>query len=281
MASESKKSKFKYDPNRPNKILTAIPVFNEVNFVDDILLQVSHYSSNIVVVDDGSTDGTGLHLAEFDGIDVITHDHNEGYGKSLIDAFGFAQKKGFEWVITMDCDYQHQPSCIPRFIAEIEKKDADIISGSRYLRTDNLGSISPPPERVAINKRITSMLNSAIGIKLTDAFCGFKAYRVESVRRLRLIESGYGLPLQLWVQAAKENLVVREIGVPLIYHDSERNFEGLLENPEIRLEYYLSIIQRELKSYDTETGKAGGSKRSRCHFCEPGVSGLAKIDKRE
>ena len=125
------------------------------------------------------------------------------------------------------------------------------------------------------------MLNAAIGIKLTDAFCGFKAYRVESVQRLELVESGYGLPLQLWVQASKANLVIREIGVPLIYHDGERNFGGVLENPNVRLEYYLNIIQRELKSYDTETGKSGGSKRSRRYICEPGVSELAKISKRE
>lgn len=281
MPNEANKPEILYDPESFSKVVIAIPVFNEVNYVDDILLQVSRYSNNIVVVDDGSTDGTGLRLEGFDGIDVITHDHNEGYGKSLIDAFGFAEKKGYEWIITMDCDYQHQPSCIPRFVAEIEKNDADIISGSRYLRSDNLGSISPPVERVAINKRITSMLNTAIGIKLTDAFCGFKAYRVESVQRLELVESGYGLPLQLWVQASKANLVIREIGVPLIYHDGERNFGGVLENPNVRLEYYLNIIQRELKSYDTETGKAGGSKRSRRYICEPGISELAKISKRE
>ncbi len=100
----------------------------------------------------------------------------------------------------MDCDHQHQPSCIPLFYNEIEKDDADIISGSRYLDPENNGTAKPPPERVIINKKITILLNQMLNLKLTDSFCGFKAYRVESLKKLKLTENGYGLPLQLWIQ---------------------------------------------------------------------------------
>jgi dolichol-phosphate mannosyltransferase len=179
-------------------------------------------------------------------IEIISHKVNAGYGKSLIDAFNFAYKNNFNWVITIDCDHQHEPSYIPRFYSEIKKGNADIISGSRYLSRKNLDSAPPPADRVAINRIITNILNQNLAIRLTDAFCGFKAYRTRAIFKLKLAERGYGLPLQLWIQASQASLKVREIPVPLIYHDPKRKFCGILEDPQKRLAYYIDIIEREL-----------------------------------
>ena len=100
-------------------ILIAIPVHNEAGYVDDILTAVSKYHSDILVVNDGSDDGTDKLLKEHKSISIITHKTNEGYGKSLIDAFEFAKSEDYRWIITMDCDYQHKPLCIPQFFEEI------------------------------------------------------------------------------------------------------------------------------------------------------------------
>jgi dolichol-phosphate mannosyltransferase len=161
-----------------------------------------------------------------------------------MDAFEFASGHNFDWVMTIDCDHQHEPSSIPRFYREIEKDDADIISGSRYL--DAAEPLTAPVERIAINKKVTRMLNESLGLKLTDSFCGFKAYRTSSVTRLRLTETGYRFPLQLWIRAARAGLKIREIPVPLIYHDPNRNFAGVLEDPQHRFNYYMEIIEKEL-----------------------------------
>jgi len=227
-------------------VLIAIPVFNEYKYVDDVLDAVARYADNILVIDDGSTDGTFDLLKRHGFIKIISHRTNRGYGQSLIDAFVFARRHNFDWLITLDCDHQHQPSYIPRFYSEIEKDDADIISGSRYLNTTNSGSIHPPKDRVIINRKITHILNKNLKIKLTDSFCGFKAYRVKAVSRLKLTEKGYGFPLQLWICAVRAGLNIREISVPLIYHDPKRNFSGMLESPRFRYDYYMRIIKREL-----------------------------------
>lgn len=233
--------------------LIAIPVYNESGYVLDILTEVSSYHNDILVINDGSDDGTDKLLKERNSISVITHKTNEGYGQSLIDAFKFAAEHRFKWIITMDCDYQHQPSCIPKFFEHIEKDLADIISGSRYLSSLDISNV--PEDRLRINRCITSLLNSALKIDITDAFCGFKAYKVKSIEKLNLTEKGYGLPLQLWIQAAFAELKITEIPVGLIYHDPKRHFAGLLEVPKYRMQYYMEIIEKELVKYgckDTE-----------------------------
>jgi len=242
----TKKPKMSSSCRSTSHILIAMPVFNEFKYVEGVLREVSRYSDNILVVDDGSTDGTSNILKEHTYIKVVSHKKNAGYGQSLIDSFNFAYKNNFDWVITIDCDQQHEPSYIPSFYSEIEKNNADIISGSRYLCPINLGPKPPPADRVAINRKVTKILNQNLSIKLTDAFCGFKAYKTRAISKLRLTEKDYGLPLQLWIQASQVGLRVREIPVPLIYHDPKRNFCGILEDPQKRLGYYIEVIEKEL-----------------------------------
>ncbi len=235
------------EENRPAaRVLVALPVFNEIGSVADVLRAVRRYAADILVVDDGSTDGTGAVLGRDAGVRRIRHAVNLGYGRSLIDAFAYAHEHAFPWIITMDCDWQHEPGRIPHFRRRLAQDDADIISGSRYLQPSPGGTVPPPVERMAINRIVTRLLNGHLGLHLTDAFCGFKAYRTAALARLRLTDPGYGLPLQVWVQAARAGLRVVEIPVPLIYHDPRKGFAGTLEDPRARLAYYVAALEREL-----------------------------------
>lgn len=219
--------------------LAALPVFNEVGFVDDVLDEVSRYASDILVVDDGSDDGTSQVLAKRRDVHVIRHAENRGYGAALRSAFEYTVDEGYDGVVTLDCDGQHQPMRIPRFIEAASS--ADIVSGSRYLKQYE-GDDAPPPERLFINRRITGELNRRLGLNLTDAFCGFKAYRASAIRQLRITDDGYAMPLQLWVEAAAAGLRVIEIPVPLIYLDLSRSFGGSLDHAETRLRYYNRVL---------------------------------------
>lgn len=226
--------------------LVAVPIYNEVSHVRRVLRAIRQYACDILVVDDGSTDGTSEIIQVDASLRVITHETNLGYGRSLMDAFRFATRNGFDWVITVDCDEQHEPSHLPHFFRAIDDDDADVISGTRYARNVARGALPPPPERVAINREITRILNRHLCLGLTDAFCGFKAYRTESLRKLHLTEAGYAMPLQFWVQAHRACLRIREIPVPLIYHDPRRRFSGVLEDPVRRRHYYLQTLEKEL-----------------------------------
>jgi len=227
------------------RCLVAIPVYNEQRHVANVLERVLEYADDVLVIDDGSTDATPMLLSQFP-VEVIRHAHNRGYGRSMQDAFRWARVDGFDWVITMDCDEQHEPASIPHFIEAINRDDSDIISGSRYLSSCPERD-KPPADRRAINTTITDEINKRLGLSLTDAFCGFKAYRTTPVAELRCDEDGYAFPMQFWVRAAANKLRIREIPIKLIYNDLSRTFGGPLDDPEIRLDHYRQLLHCELE----------------------------------
>src|SRR5688572_9008774 len=162
-----------------------MPVYNELKYVDRVLDKVLGYHPDLLVIDDGSNDGTAEYLASRSDIQLIRHPENRGYGQSLIDAFAYADARGYDWVITMDCDEQHEPEMVPEFVRHIRMDEWDIISGSRYLEPRQDDDL-PPGDRRTINAEITATINKLFDWNLTDAFCGFKAHRVRAMRKLTL-----------------------------------------------------------------------------------------------
>lgn len=228
-----------------NRRLVALPVFNEARHVNRVLDEVrKHAASEILVVDDGSTDGTAELLAQRHDIRVVTHEQNRGYGAALLSAFQFAHDHKFDFLVTIDCDGQHEPQRIPEFF-EACTKDVDLVSGSRYLQTF-AGDSEPPTQRRQINEQVTAELNRRLGLNLTDAFCGFKCYRASALSRLNLRESGYSMPLELWVHAAAAGWRIIELPVPLIYLDEKRSFGGALDDAQTRLAYYHETIDQAM-----------------------------------
>ncbi len=226
-------------------ILLGIPVYNEQDHVAKVVGEIRELFGCVLVIDDGSTDDTPLLLAR-QKVEVIRHAENLGYGRSMKDMLRWAKFDGYDWLITMDCDEQHEPAAIPSFIEAIERDDADVISGSRYLRAEP-GNDSPPKDRRAINATITEELNRRLGLSLTDGFCGFKAYRICACDRLSLSVEGYDFPMQFWVQAAAHGLRIQELPVRLIYNDPSRSFGGPLNDPSTRLEHYRRTMHDELE----------------------------------
>lgn len=230
-----------------SRTLVAIPVYNEQKYVTRVLEKVREYAQKILVIDDGSTDDTPMLLAR-QPVDVIRHAENRGYGRSIRDAFRHSQCYQYDWLVTMDCDEQHEPESLPDFYEAIAKDDSDIISGSRYLHDKRCGD-PPPADRRAINAQVTGMVNRCLGLSLTDAFCGYKAYRVSALRHMHIDETGYAVPLQAWVMAAAADLRITEIPINLIYNDPNRSFGGPLDDADHRLAHYKEVFRAELAKH--------------------------------
>ena len=228
------------------RALAALPVYNEVKHVAGTIAGALSYCRDVLVVNDGSTDGTSQLLAARDDVRLIHHPTNRGYGIALRSAFEFAVAEGYDVLVTIDCDGQHQPQLIPKFVERCWSGAADIVSGSRYLRRFP-GDSEPPETRRRINRLITDEVNHRFGLSLTDAFCGFKAYRVSALAKIEVTEPGYAMPLELWAQAARLGLRIVELPVPLIYLDEKRSFGGSLDDAETRLAAYGRVLQRALE----------------------------------
>ena len=230
------------------RTLVVMPLFNERPTVARVLAEVRRAApdADILVVDDGSTDGSSDILKCHTDVTVISHENNKGYGQSLIDGFGHALENTYEAVVTIDCDEQHEPRQIPDFLDAL--RDADIVSGSRYLDPSS-GGDPAPPDRRRLNEEITARVRAITGYPITDAFCGFKAYRVEALRLMRLTEPSYGMPLQVWVQAAHHRLRIKELPTARIYKNPERRFWGGLDDAEVRKGYYEGVLEREVRQW--------------------------------
>ena len=237
-----------YNEGMPFRILTALPVYNEATHVACVLDEVRRYSDEILVVDDGSSDGTSEILSRRDEAYLLTHDKNQGYGAALRSAFLFAIEQEYDALVTIDCDGQHQPQLIPELAARLDSDvRVDLVSGSRYLRHFD-GDSMAPADRRRINATMTRELNERLGLQLTDAFCGFKAYRVSALTELNITDFGYAMPLQLWVQAARLDWKIVEFAVPRLYLEEERSFGGSLDDAERRMAYYREVLENELAS---------------------------------
>jgi dolichol-phosphate mannosyltransferase len=168
-------------------------------------------------------------------------------------AFEYTLAAGYDGLVTLDCDGQHEPSLIPTLAARLE--EADIVSGSRYLQVFDPAQ-RPPEERRRINVEVTRWLNECLGLNLTDAFCGFKAYRSSALARFTITDDGYAMPLQVWVQAVEHGMTIVEVPVPLIYLDEARAFGGALDDGEYRLNHYRRVLHEALQRAGLEV--AGG-----------------------
>jgi dolichol-phosphate mannosyltransferase len=226
------------------RVLTAIPVYNEEAHLEPVLAEVLRHAGDVLVVDDGSTDRTPELLRKFRGVQVIRHPVNRGYGAGLRSAFSRTLEGGYEGLVTLDCDGQHEPAMVPELAAELER--ADIVSGSRYLKVFD-PSQRPPEERRRINVEVTRWLNECLGLHITDAFCGFKAYRAPAVARFDITDDGYAMPLQVWVQAVQHGLSIVEVAVPLIYLDESRAFGGALDDGTYRLNHYRRVFDEAVQ----------------------------------
>jgi dolichol-phosphate mannosyltransferase len=228
-------------------MLLAIPVYNEESnlplFFPALFADLPEAVDEVLFINDGSSDASPSILEKIKrpGVDIVHHKTNQGYGQAMITAMTEAHRRGHAYLITMDCDRQHRPEDIRRFIDA--DPDIDVVSGSRYLPSSRTCG-EAPMDRVQINRRITERLNRRFQFHLTDAFCGFKRYRMQNIDPSLFRERGYAFPMEFWAYAAVERLRIEELAVSRIYTTDSRSFGEDLDRTRKRYHYYLKVLHQ-------------------------------------
>jgi glycosyltransferase involved in cell wall biosynthesis len=235
------------------KILLGIPVFNESKTLKKLFNQIDGaFNCDILFVDDGSSDNSANIISKFNNIKFLQHQSNEGYGQTLIDIFSYSIKNNYDFLITIDADGQHEIAHIENFINQISEDKIDIISGSRYLQ-EFKENLTAPSDRYEINQEFTHLINKITNFSLTDSFCGMKAYKVSSLKKLNLTEKGYAFPIEFWLEANRQSLTVKETPIKRIYSDLNRCFGGELDEPQNRRNYYFSVFINSIGTVKIES----------------------------
>ena len=154
------------------KILVAIPCYNEGLAIGSVVLKASRHEDEVLVVDDGSTNDT-VEVAEAAGATVVAHDENSGKGRAVKNALRYAVEHGFEALVLLDGDGQHDPNEIPQLLVPLIKDAADIVIGFR--------SFGQMP---AYRRFGRAVLDRATGGPVRDSQCGFRALNLRAIELL-------------------------------------------------------------------------------------------------
>jgi len=195
------------------KTLIVIPAYNAARTVADVVKSCTNIISNILVVDDGSRDGTAA-VAKSAGAEVVSHPRNRGKGAALKTAFAWAIEHGFDAVITLDADGQHLPREIPKFLACREETHADLIIGGRaHLFGQML------PRRRMANRFSAWTIAKASKTGITDSQSGFRLYSANLLRNVRLRTDGFDMESEVIVHAGRRGFKVITTPIDLGFVD--------------------------------------------------------------
>jgi glycosyltransferase involved in cell wall biosynthesis len=195
--------------------MVGIPCYNEEVAIGSLVLRASQYADQVVVLDDGSTDKTA-EVARFAGARVLVHDVNMGKGAALRDLFQYATQHGFDIIVIIDGDGQHNPDDIPKLVEPLIRDEADVVNGSRYL---NGGAGNTPRYRrfgqVVLDRIIHWRLNG--GVTFTDTQSGFRAFSIKTAPFFKFNSDTLTIDSEMLMDAANAQLRIKEVDVGVRY----------------------------------------------------------------
>ncbi len=190
-----------------------IPTYDNARTVGQVVEGALSKISDVLVVDDGSTDGTGEVLDRFGSrIRLLRHPRNLGKGRSLRDGFALLAGAGFTHAIALDGDGQHFPEDIPAFAEAGARSPEAIFVGERDL----VSAGAPRKNRFGL-RCSNATLRWFAGIRVGDSQCGFRSYPLGAVARLDLRGDRYDLELEVLVKAARAGIPVRSLPIRITY----------------------------------------------------------------
>ena len=206
----------------PERALVVVPTYNECENLPHIVPAILSQDAplDVLIVDDGSPDGTGVLADEFAANDsrvhVLHRKSKDGLGRAYLAGFAWALDNDSAFVFEMDADFSHDPKNLPRFLDAAG--EADVIVGSRYASGVNV--INWPMSRLLLSWFANKYARWITGLRLTDATGGFKCFRREVLAAIpfdRVRSNGYAFQIEMSFRAWKKGFRILEL--PIIFTD--------------------------------------------------------------
>jgi uncharacterized protein (DUF2062 family) len=209
----------------PITICVIIPTYNNKLTIEAVLRDVDNVLPDVIVVDDGSTDGASQLLDRIAAISVVRHERNQGKGAALADGFALAVQRGYSHAISLDGDGQHLAADIPRFVQEIEHSPTGMIIGRR-----NLAGRGRRLKSRILRAHSNFWVWLLTGKWVRDSQTGFRAYPLKRVTELRVKTRRYDFEVEVLVKGLWVGMPVREIPIEVDYvPGSKSHFRPLVD----------------------------------------------------
>lgn len=194
------------------KAIAVIPAYREEGRVGKVVAAVKEHLADVLVVDDGSPDGTGAEAAQA-GASVIRLEPNRGKGAALLAGLAEARRRGFEAAVTLDADGQHDAAAVPAMLAALAH-GADVVIGTRMRDVRGM-----PPQRIFSNTFTSAVVSMLAGRMVRDSQTGYRALRLATLKKLPLKRRGFDLESEMLLKAARAGARIKHVRVPTIYGD--------------------------------------------------------------
>ena len=207
------------------KIMVLIPAYKAEQTLSELVMRISKYVNlqDILIVEDGSPDDT-FKAAKSTGALVLRHSINKGKGEALKTGFKYALANGYQGVISIDADLQHDPDAIPEFIKIAKENHADVIVGTRRRNLANM-----PFERLMTNELTSLIISCFSGRFVRDSQSGYRYTSRKTLRTVRLRSSRYDTESEFLFKSGMAGFRVWEVMVPTIYSGSQSYINPLVD----------------------------------------------------
>ena len=185
-----------------------IPAYNASATLRAVLEECLAFAMPLVVVDDGSTDGTAQTVDDLP-VTLLSHAINRGKGAALRTGFDWVMQHQYDGVVTLDADGQHDPTAIPRLLDEVDKKGYDCLLASRHSQFEEMAGL-----RKVWNRFGVWCIRKRTGFEITDSQSGFRYYRSRLLQTVHLEKNGYDLEMELLVKGWKAGFKIGSLPVP-------------------------------------------------------------------
>lgn len=219
------------------KICVIIPFYNERQFIAEVVNGSLQFVSNVIAVDDGSTDRGIDEILGTGGVEVVRLPVNKGKGTALRTGLEIALKRGFEAAITLDGDKQHPPEKIPEFIEKLS--DFDLVIGKRDFTPGVM-----PPHRILSNTISSLLLSVKTGVRFLDSQSGYRGFRAGIIQNILPYETGFVAETEMLIKASKAGAKFGWVNIPTIYGEEKSK----MKNTETTIKFVKTIL-KPLREY--------------------------------